>query len=126
MNLIETLARHLDVCGFGTAADETQDGDIHWGRMPDQPDSCICVFSTDTAYPGAPNGARIQIMNRSKSAREAYETSANIAEELEGWSGFLAGDGPHASISIINSAQGLGPDTKMREIYVTNIRVRYC
>ena len=126
MNLIEQIARHLAQCGFGTIANERHDGNIHWGRMPDQPDDCICVYSTDTAYPGSPQGARVQIMNRASDPREAYETSAGIAAALAEWDGFLAGDGAQVSVSIINSAHGMGPDAKMREIYVSNIRVRYC
>ena len=43
MNLLEELARHLEFCGFGTAADENANGNIHWARMPDAPDNCICV-----------------------------------------------------------------------------------
>ena len=58
MNLLEQIAAHLELCGFGTVATAQQDGNIHWGRMPDQPDDCICVYSTDSAYPGAENGAR--------------------------------------------------------------------
>jgi len=126
MNLIEQIARQLELFGFGTAADNETDGNIHWGRMPDKPDNCICVYSTNAAVPGDKDGARIQIMNRAKSPREAFETSANIAAELDGWRGFLGGDGSEAFITITNSAQGLGPDTMMREIYVSNIRVTYC
>lgn len=126
MNLIEQIAHHLEMCGFGTVATPEQDGTIHWGRMPDAPDDCVCVFSTDSAVPGSESGARIQIINRAKSPRTAYETSANIAEELDDFHGFLAGDGDMASITVENAATGLGGDTKKRELYVTNIRVYYC
>lgn len=126
MNLLEQIAAHLELCGFGTVATAQQDGNIHWGRMPDQPDDCICVYSTDSAYPGAENGARIQIINRAKQPRKAYEVAYQIACELDGFNGFLGGDGSMANIEIMSSAVGVGADTKKRELYSTNIRVRYC
>ena len=126
MNLLEELAAHLEYCGFGTAASAEADGDIHWGRMPDSPDDCICVFSTDSGVGGMDSTARIQIMNRAKSTKTAYETSYAIAQELEDFNGFLHGDGRLVDIEIINAATGLGPDTKKREVYVTNIAVKYC
>ena len=126
MNLLEELARHLEFCGFGTFADENTDGDIHWGRMPDSPDDCICVNSTDSGVGDADSPARIQIMNRARETKTAYELSYKIAQELDGFKGFLNGDGRDVRIKVINSATGMGPDGKKREIYVTNIVVKYC
>lgn len=126
MNLLEELARHLEFCGFGTVADENTDGDIHWARMPDSPDDCICVYSTDSGVGGADSPARIQIMNRARETKTAYELSYKIAQELDRFKGFLNGDGRDVNIEVINSAAGLGPDGKKREIYVTNIVVKYC
>lgn len=126
MNLLEEIARHLEFCGFGTVADETTDGDIHWGRMPDAPDDCICVYSTDSGVGGPDSTARFQIMNRAKSTKKAYEVSYDVAKELDDYNGFLCGDGRSVKIEIINAASGLGPDTKKREVYVTNIAVKYC
>ena len=126
MNLLEQVAYHLEFCGFGTVATAEADGNIHWGRMPDQPDECICVFSYDTATPGAPQGARVQVINRAKSPRVAYETSANIARELEDFSGFLAGDGAMATITVENAATGIGADIKKRELYSSTFRMHYC
>lgn len=126
MNLLEELAHHLEFCGFGTCADEETDGDIHWARMPDAPDDCVCVFSTDSGVGGPGSTARFQIMNRAKSTRKAYELSYDIAQELDDYSGYLNGDGREVTIEVINAAQGLGPDTKKREVYVTNIAVKYC
>lgn len=126
MNLLEELARHLEFCGFGTCADAEADGNIHWARMPDSPDRCICVFSTDSGVGGPDSVARVQIMTRSKSTREAYEMAYAIAQEFDRFDGYLAGDGRLAQCEVLNAASGLGPDTKKREIYVTNIAVRYC
>ena len=126
MYLIEELAEHLEWCGFGTLATAEADGDIYWGRMPDAPDDCITVFSTDSGTGGPNSTARAQIMVRAKSPKMAYETSYAIAQELEDFNGFLHGDGPHAVIEVLNAATGLGGDTKKREIYVTNIAIRYC
>lgn len=126
MYLIEELAEHLEWCGFGTLATAEADGDIYWGRMPDAPDDCITVFSTDSGTGGPNSTARAQIMVRAKSTKKAYETSYAIAQELEDFNGFLHGDGPQAVIEVLNAATGLGGDTKKREIYVTNIAIRYC
>lgn len=126
MNIMEELARHLEFCGFGTFADEEHDGDIHWGRMPDAPDDCVCVFSSDSGVGGTDSTARFQIMNRACETKTAYELSYAIAQELEDYNGFLNGDGRQVIIEVINAATGLGPDSKKREVYVTNIAVRYC
>lgn len=126
MSILEELANHLAFCGFGTVASAETDGDIYWARMPDSPDDCICIFSTDSGVGGPESSARFQIMNRAKSTKKAYETSCAIAEGLDDFDGFLNGDGRYAQIEVINSASGLGPDTKKRDLYVTNIRVQYC
>ena len=126
MNLLEDIARHLEFCGFGNMADESADGNIHWARMPDSPDDCICVYSSDSGAGGPDSTARFQIMARAKSSRKAYETAYEIGQALDDFDGFLAGDGHHVNIDVINAAAGLGPDTKKREIYVTNIAVKYC
>ncbi len=126
MNLLEELAAHLEWCGFGTLACAERDGNIHWARMPDEPDDCTCVYSTDSGVGGPDSTARFQIMTRAKRPRDAYELSYSIAQELDGFDGFLCGDGRGVIIEVINAATGLGPDTKKREIYVTNIAVKYC
>ena len=126
MNILEELARHLEFCGFGTAASAEEDGDIHWARMPDDPDTCICVFSTDSGVGGPDSAARFQIMTRARAPRTAYELAYDIGQELDDYHGFLHGDGRQVIIEAINVAAGLGPDTKKREIYVTNIYVKYC
>lgn len=126
MNLLEQIALHLELCGFGRVANAETDGNIHWGRMPDKPDDCICVYSTDSGAPGSDLGARIQIINRAVKPRDAYETSYAIGCELDDFHGFLGGDGSMANIELLSSAVGLGPDTSKRELYATNIRVRYC
>lgn len=125
MNLIEEVARHLEFCGFGTVAGK-EPGNIFWGHMPDAPDECICVFSSDSAYAGSPTGARVQIATRAKNAKTAYELSQDIAEELAEYVGFLAGDGPSARIEVENASQGLGADNVRRELYSSNFRVWYC
>ncbi|MBR3503796.1 MAG: hypothetical protein IKO07_06080 [Clostridia bacterium] len=126
MNLIEQVARHLEFCGFGTVADSETEGDIFWGHMPDKPDECVCVLSTDSSYAGSTDGARVQIITRGNSTKYPYELSQAIAEELADFEGFLAGDGAGASIKIMNASQGLGADGVRRELYSTNIRVKYC
>lgn len=124
--IIEWIARHLEFCGIGTIADAETNGNIFWGRMPDQPDKCVCVFSTDSGIGGDDAPARIQIMTRGNSVDEAYGLSQDIARELVDFQGFLAGDGPQASIRRINISQGMGGDTKHRELYTSNYYVYYC
>ena len=126
MNLIEQIAQHLEFCGCGLVSDEDTDGDLFWGHMPDAPNECVCVFSSDSSYPGADSGARVQIITRGNSAKSAYERSQAIAEELAEFTGFLAGDGAHVRIDVENASAGLGADSARRELYSTNIRVHYC
>lgn len=65
-------------------------------------------------------------MVRAKTAKAAYEVSQAIVEELAEFEGYLAGDGARASIGVLNASQGLGPDSKKRELYASNFRVFYC
>lgn len=126
MNLLEQIARHIEFCGLGTMNTDTVQGDIFWGLMPDTPDKSICVFSTDSGYGGRDDGARIQIVTRARSAKDAYLLSQAIADELAEFDGFLAGDGAHARIEVMNASAGLGSDGKKRELYSSNYRVYYC
>ena len=126
MNLMEQVARHLEFVGFGTVADDDTEGDIFYGHMPDKPDECVCVFSSDSAYAGAPQGARVQIATRGKSSSSAYDRSQAIAEELADYIGYLAGDGSWTRIKVVNASAGLGADAVRRHLYSTNIRVYYC
>ena len=126
MNLIKHIAEHLEFCGQGTVSTTEKAGDIFWGYMPDQPDHAVCVFSTDSGTPGSPTGARIEITVRAKSTKQAYEHSQAIADELDSFDGFLHGDGPDVKIEAMNTSQGLGADSKFRELYVSNFRVLYC
>lgn len=126
MNLLEQFARHLEFLGFGTLSDAETEGDIFWAWMPDSPDNAIAVFSSDSAYAGSPEGARIQVLVRNKTAKGAYELSQEIAEELAEFDGYLAGDGAHVNVEVINASAGLGDDGKKRELYSSNFRVYYC
>ena len=125
-NLIEQIAKHIEFIGHGTIADADNDGNIFWGKMPDTPDTAICVFSTDSQYGGSETGARIQVMVRAKTSRIAYELSNAIADDLIEFDGFLAGDGAHVFITAQNVSEGLGADAMQRELYVSNYHVKYC
>ncbi|MBQ6372973.1 MAG: hypothetical protein IJJ45_00625 [Clostridia bacterium] len=126
MEIIEWIAKHLEFCGLGTIADAETDGDIFWGLMPDTPDRCICVYSTDSGIGGEGDPARIQIVTRGNTVNDAYHLSQDIARAIIDFEGFLAGDGPQASIRKINTSQGIGADAKKREIYTSNYYVYYC
>lgn len=126
MNLIEQFAIHLEFLGFGMVSTEESEGNIFWGLMPDRPDECICVFSTDSGVGGSYHPARIQVIVRGKSTKAAYELSQAIAEALDEYDGYLMGDGARASIGILNASVGLGTDNKKREMYSSNYLVHYC
>lgn len=126
MLLIEQIAKHVEFLGFGTLPTEAASGSVFWGTMPDSPDECIAVYSSDSAYAGAENGARIQIMTRGTSVRRAYALSQAIVEALVDFDGFLAGDGAHVRIDVENASAGLGTDAKKRELFSSNFRVYYC
>ena len=125
-NLLEQIARHIEFLGYGDVADEEKDGNIFYGRMPDEPDRAICVFSTDSGFGGTDKPARIQLYVRDKYTKNAYELSQHIAEDLHEFDGFLAGDGAHVSIEAINSSNGIGADSRNRELYSSNFYVYYC
>lgn len=126
MLLLEQIARHLEFLGFGTLPTQAASGNIFWGTMPDAPDECIAVYSSDSAYASSQYGARIQIMTRGNSVESAYTLSQAIAEELAEFVGFLAGDLASVRIDVENASTGLGTDSKKRELFSTNIRVWYC
>ena len=121
MNLIEAIAHHLETVGLGEV-----DRDLFWGRMPDQPDDCACVFCTDSGRPGDDKPARIQIITRSRSTRRAFERSEAIAEALDDEHCYLCWDDRWAEIESINTSAGLGADDKTRELYASNYYVHYC
>lgn len=125
-NMLKHLAEHLEFEGFGRMNTASASGDIFWGVMPDAPDTCICVFSTDSGYAGSADGGRFQIVTRSPSIKTAYELSQSIAEALAEFTGFLHGDGPDVTIDVINASSQLGPDAKQREEVSSNFTVRYC
>lgn len=126
INLIEQLAQHIEFLGLGKMIDDDGVGDVSWGFMPDLPDECVTVFSTDSGVPGGRSGARIQIIVRGRSTRAAYERSQEIADALDDFEGYLNGDGLHATIEVVNASAGLGTDTKRRELYSSNFIVHYC
>lgn len=118
MNLPEQVARHLAFCGLGRAEE-----DIYWGRLPDSPDRCIGVFALGGT---AEEGERIQVLNRGTGPREAYETARRIGTVLDGFRGFLAGDGPWTLCDAEKWAESLAPDGKKREMYAAEVRLRCC
>lgn len=126
MNIIKAIAYHLEFEGFGTVSDNSKQGNIFWGLMPDKPDECICVFSNDSSYAGSNSGARVQIVTRARTVKAAYELSQEIAETLAEYEGFLHGDGAQVIISVVNSSAGLGGDEKKRELFSSNYTVKYC
>ena len=119
MNLLKQLASHLEYVGLGLRGE-----DIFWGRMPDEPAECICLFCEDAG--GADRPARIQVVCRSPIPREAYETACDIAFELDDYTGFLGGDGAMAGITVITAGAGMGEDAHKREMYSTVLAVRVC
>lgn len=126
MLLIEQIADHLEFLGFGTLPTNAASGSIFWGTMPDEPDECIAVYSSDSAYAGSEQGARVQIMVRGKTVKSAYSLSQAIVEALVDFDGFLGGDGAHVRIDVENASTGLGTDSKKRELFSSNFRVFYC
>lgn len=126
MLLIKEIAEHLEFLGFGTLPTDAASGSIFWGTMPDSPDDCIAVYSSDSAYAGAENGARVQIMTRGRTVSSAYAFSQAIVEALVDFDGFLGGDGAHVRIDVENASAGLGTDSKKRELFSSNFRVYYC
>lgn len=127
MNLLEDIARHLEFLNIGIMPTEDREGTIYWGLLPDQPDAAICVYSTNSGLCGSQSHpARIQVLVRATTTREAYEVSQNIAEALDGFAGYLHGDGAWAVIDAIDTSQGIGTDLLRREMYCSNFYVRYC
>ena len=120
INIAKQLARHIEFMGFGEL-----DKTVFRGNLGNAPDTAVCVYSSDSSYPGG-DPARLQIITRSPSPATAYELSQSIADELAEYSGFLAGDGAFASIELINASAGLGEDERRRTLYSTNVEVRYC
>lgn len=128
MNLIEHIADHLDFEGIGTLATLHEEGNLYWGEMPDMPDLAVSVNSTDSSYGGSEEGARIQIICRGAvgDVRAPYELSCRITDVLEGFNGYLHGDGPQVIIKTLQTALGVGKDTRGRHLYTSNYRVWYC
>ena len=98
---------------------------VFYGRMPEKDGLTICVMASDAGTPGS-RGARVEIMVRAESDREAFETCDRIARETDGFEGYLMGWGDRASIRVLNGAHGLGADARRRALYACSLQVRYC
>ena len=125
MNLLEEVARHLTALGFGETADRDTDGCIFYCRMPERDGLTVCVMAADAGTPGS-RGARVEILVRADSDREAFETCDRIARETDGFEGYLMGWGDRASIRVASGAHGLGADARRRALYACNLQIRYC
>ena len=124
--ILEDMTRHLAFLGLGTIPDMINDGDLFYGLMPEKPDQAVCLMASDAAMPGAQEGARLQLIVRALTVREATQRMQWILDRLDGFDGFLAGDGPKALIRVESGAHGLGVDDKRRPLYSANLRVWYC
>lgn len=120
------MADHIAFLGFGRVPGKDGDGEIFYGTMPDLPDRAICVYATDAGYPGSRQGARLQILVRGKTDRDAFRTCQDLSFALSDWEGFLAGGLSRAQVDQVSGARGLGSDEKGRKLYCLNIRVLYC
>lgn len=126
MDILSQIAAHMEWVGIGIMSTDTTEGNIFTGVMPDNPDTCIAVYASDAAYPGAEDGARIQIVVRGPYTSEAFPLAQKIVDELVDYNGFLSGDGYRARIELVNGASGIGADARARELYSINLRVFYC
>ena len=128
MNILESVCDHLDFLGLGIMNTDEAEGNLFWGILPDSPDRALAVMSTDSAYGGSAAGARIQIFTRGPvgEIRVPYEWAVDVCHALEGFHGFLHGDGPYVRIEPVSIAQGAGADTSGRYLYVSNYRIFYC
>ena len=124
MHLMRHFAEHLEFCGFGVLAGPEAAGNIFYGRLPDQPDLAMAVFSADSG--SGDSGARMLVTVRGGTVNQAYEQSQAIAEALHDFDGFLHGDGPAVKIKALETSKGLGPDAKNRELFQSGFRVKYC
>ncbi len=118
MNLLKQVAAQLAFMGFGRL-----DGEIFWGRMPDAPDGCVGVFSLDSGVAGG--SARVQVLIRDAGDGAAYEKACRIAQALDGFRGFLGGDGAEAKITVAGAAAGQGEDGRLRALYSVELDVMY-
>lgn len=128
MHLIAQLARQLAESGHGTWPEAGRQGDVFYGMMPPKPDACLCVYAVDASVPGSENGARVQIVLRGPPGvtDPPLTLGMAVAEELDGWKGFLCGDGHYVKIAVENGPADIGPDENSRQMYSVNLRVRYC
>jgi len=128
MNILEELCSHLDFLNLGFMNTDEEEGNLFWGILPEMPDRALSVMSTDSAYGGSAEGARLQIFTRGMpgDVRTPYEWALDVCRQLENFHGFLHGDGPYVRIEAVSVAQGCGTDTRGRHLYVSNYRVFYC
>ena len=113
---------------------ENEDGDVDYkfaalgaaSNAYTEYDSTVYHFRTAQHFPEALS-LLLDFVQQPFFEEESVRTEREIiAQELDEYNGFLNGDGRSVIIEIINAATGLGPDTKKREVYVTNIAVKYC
>ena len=124
MNILEECTAHLAALGFGTVSSREEDGNIFYGRLPERDGLTVCVMAADAGAPG--RDARLEIVVRAASDREAFEVCDRIARAMDGFEGYLMGWGSRASVRLLNGAHGLGADARQRALYACNLTVRFC
>ncbi len=127
-HLAKQLARQLSDDGFGAWPRAEAAGGVYCGYLPQEPGECVCVYAVDASVSGSAAGARLQVVARGKPGQldSAAVTAQAVAEQYEGWRGWLGGDGCYASITVESGPSDLGPDLNGRPRYSVNLRVRYC
>ena len=119
MTLAEHLLLHLDFLGLGhTEA-------LFFGLLPDAPDRALALMCRDAGVSGA---ARYQIYTRGLPGEILYPYRWALAcgQALDGFCGYLHGDGPRARILVTCCAQGTGIDMRGRHLYLCTLEVWHC
>ena len=124
--ILEEDTRHLASLGLGRIPDEIAEGDLYYARRPETPDEAGGILPTDASMPGSGQGARLQLIVRARTVRDATLRMQGMLDALDGFEGFLSGSGSYARIRVDNGVHGLGTDDRRRVLYSANLRVWYC
>lgn len=125
MSVLEAVGDYLAAQGQGT-----QGTSLFLGRMPDQPDVCVCVYEYEGAAPLDTMGGgafavdrpRVQVLVRA--ARDDYPTGRDKALTIRSLLGAVAGQ-TLSGVSVLRlrplgGVNPLGPDEKDRPLFSVN------
>ncbi len=125
MDLLTQLARQMAAMDLGALGGPG--GTLFIGQMPAAPVDAVALYARDLRTPGDDAGAVVQVLVRGDGGETAALTLAGrIAAALDGFCGYLCGDGFWADVRLLSGPADIGAGRTGHHEYAISFRVYYC